>query len=445
MDNEQKDKTKKTFIVIAVILLVFIVAMLLFWQIFKYSIFIKTFNYVVQNIINVSGMSKWLAKGIVLLLIIPFFIAIIEAFKLRVKLNIFKKKPVRSYRKIAFVVIIGYVAGYFLSMYFMSKNTYFNHSESELKATKYYAVTPEGIKFYDTAGRDPKYGTELKPVTPDMIDKYERAKLGKKPKKVSIDQNTEYFDSITGEPKLWYFIDPKGNYEFYDQPGYQSIYFEELKPVNRQAILAYRESLEKESEARAAEDRTADALAEKTRLENARIEKETARRDYIESNVDTALSNTANRTDIAVLIISRDKKSGALNRGSLNDRLVESLNDGQTTGISGLFKEGFIENGNYEKVYQGKRSIVKDFGLEKYVDFILLGKEDEEYVQNPDLSDLYSCKMKLEIKILSAESGESLGSNTFQAAGVGIDKEKAAIQARQRVVEIAKPYILSKI
>jgi len=445
MDKEQQIKAKKTFVVVAIILLVFMVAMLIFWEVFKYSIFIKTFNHVVQNIINVSGMSHWLAKGIVLFSIIPFFLAIIEVFKLRVRLNIFKKKPVRSYRKIAIVVIIIYIAAYLFGMFFMSKNIYFSHSEKDLKPTKYYAVTPEGLKFYDTPGRDPKYGTELKPVTPDVIERYERAKLGKKPKKVSTNLDTEFFDSITGEPRLWYFIDPTGNYEFYDQPGYQSVYLEELKPVNRQAILAYRESLEKKSEARATENRTAEAMAEKARLESARIYEETAKQNYLESNIDTAISNKANRKDVAVLIINKDKKSVSSNLGLLNDWVVESLNDGQTAGISGLFSEGFIENGNFEKVYQGRRGIVKDLNLEKCVDFILLGKEEEEYVQDSSLSDLYSCKIELEIKIISAESGEILGSSTFQAAGVGIDKEKAAIQASQRVADKPKTYILLKI
>lgn len=79
------------------------------------------------------------------------------------------------------------------------------------------------------------------------------------------------------------------------------------------------------------------------------------------------------------------------------------------------------------------------------VDYILLGKESEEYVQNPNLSDLYSCKIDLEFKIVSAKSGDVLGSSTYQMAGVGIDKEKAAIQARQRVAEKLKPYIVTII
>jgi hypothetical protein len=445
MDQEKKDKTKKTFLVMAIIIAVFIVATLVFWEILKYSIFVKTFNYVVQNIIDISGMSHWLAKGIVILACIPFFLALIEVLKLRVKLNIFKKKPVRSYRKISFFVVILYIAAYFFCMFFMSKNTYFSHSGNDLKPTKYYAVTPEGLKFYDTPGRDPKYGKELKPVTPEMIDKYERAKLGKKPKKVSINQDTEYFDSITGEPKLWYFVDPTGNYEFYDQPGYQSIYLEELKPVNPQAILAFKESLEKKSKAQADENKKADAIAEKAILESTRIDKEKARRNYLESNIDTTIVKTANRTDVAILIINRDNESGTSKKGSLNDRIVESVNDRQTAGISGFFNEGFIENGNFKKVYQGRREVVKDLGLERYVDYILLGIEAEESIQNHNLSDLYSCKIEIEIKIISAKSGEVLGSSTCQGAGVGIDKEKAAIQARQRVAEKLKPYILSII
>jgi hypothetical protein len=63
-------------------------------------------------------------------------------------------------------------------MYVAGRGNYFKHSDDRVTATKFYAMTPEGIRFFDTEGVDPKYGIKLKAATPELIANIERAKLG---------------------------------------------------------------------------------------------------------------------------------------------------------------------------------------------------------------------------------------------------------------------------
>jgi hypothetical protein len=444
MEKTSKSRAKKTILVLLFITLIFFIAILLFWEIFKFSIIVKTFNYVVQNIINVTGMSFWLAKGLVIIAIIPFFWAIGEVFKIKFKINIFKKRPLKSYRKAAAIVIVLYIALFFFSMYFFSRGTYFGHYKGE--ATKYYAMTPEGLRTFDSPGFDPKYGIELKPMTPKMIEQLERAKLGKKPKLVNMAQNIEYFDSITGEPKIWYFKDKEGNYDFFDQPGYHPVYWEELKPISKQVVMEYKEYMRQISERRITERLAEDEKKENERKEIKKKEAEESRRKYIETNIDTSIRNSPDKKDITILVF--DKEADRVSSSSIwiKDKIKESIAADNLVVVIDLFNNGFIESGNFEKIYNGNSGIIKDLGLEKSVDFIVLGKKkNEEYLQDPRLGDLNSCKIELEIKIYSALTSAIIGSNIFKEAGVGIDKDKAKWQAINRISDKAKEYIKSKI
>ncbi|MFQ6118578.1 MAG: hypothetical protein ACE5KE_01685 [Methanosarcinales archaeon] len=226
-------KLGKSGLLFFVIFLLSIILIIFLIQIFKLVIFTKVFSYVTRNIINVTGMSPWLAKGLVIFLLIPFVWAILEVTKLKTRL--FKKG--KLYRKLGIFIIVSYIGLFFLSMFFLSRSTYFGYTKGEV--LKYYAITPEGIRFFDLPGRDPKWGIELKPVTPEIIEQYIRGKKGLKPKRINASKDTEFFDSITGESKVWYYKDSEGNYEFFDNHGFHPKYSVKLRPVTMEIIKDY--------------------------------------------------------------------------------------------------------------------------------------------------------------------------------------------------------------
>lgn len=423
----------KLFLTLLGIFAIIIIAMVLIVQIFQIVIIKKVYDYVVQNFINVTGMSSWIAKGLIILLLIPFVWAIFEATRLmpRIRMPLSRKK-VRSYRKLGILVIVSYIALFFISMFFLSRGTYFGHMKGE--AMKYYAVTPEGIRFFDSPGFDPKYGIELKSVTPKMIDQYERAKRGMQPKRVDTSKEIEFFDSITGEPKIWYYKDSEGNYEFFNQPGFHPVYWEELKPISRELVVGYKKrvkQMEEEGILREEERRRQEKLAMK--------------KAYIERHINPVISNNPLRVEIAVLVA--DKKTLELSPSSrtTGDKIREKLTKKNIKAVSNLFKNEFFIEGNFNNLYQGDIHDISDLELKNHVDYLILGKKECSFSQDPRLGDLISCTLHLDLKIFTIKTGEIISSNSFKEAGVGIDKKKAEQQAVDRIVSKVENFVLSKI
>lgn len=437
----------KAILVFGAIFILFIISLWLLAPIFHFYIIKKVFNYVVQNFINVTGMSPWLAKGSVIFLLIPFIWAILEATRIKPKIISIlvssKKTKSRKTSRISITIIVCYIGVFFLSMFFLSRDTYFGHMKGEVM--KYYAVTPEGIRFFDSSGFDPKYGIELKPVTPKMIEQYERAKRGMRPKRIDTAKEIEFFDSITGTSKVWYFKDSEGNYEFYDQPGFHPVEWEELKSVTREIILDYKNGLkyiEGERIKKLKEGEEKRRLKEKERR---RQEKLVIKRTYIESHINPVISNDPSRVEIAVLIA--EKKTMDLSQSSriTGDKIGEKLTKENTKAVSNLFRNAFIKGGNFKVLYQGDIQDIFELEIKNHVDYLILGTKKATFSTDSRLGDLVSCSLHLDLKIYSAKSGEIISSNSLKEAGVGIDEEKAEQQAIDRIIRKAENFIFSKI
>jgi hypothetical protein len=235
------DKKVKSIAVMVVFLVLIAFSIIFLVQILQIGIITKSYNYVVENIINTTGLSPWLVKGATILLMIPFVFAVLEVTRISLKFGWPGGKKRRPYRKLGLIIIVFYVAGFFVAMYFFSRGTYFNYREGT--PTKYYAVTPEGVRYFDSPGYDPKYGIELKPVDPKLINQLERSEKGLKPEKIPISSDLEFFDSITGAPKMWYHLDNEGNIELFNRPGFHPVYLDELKPVNKEIISSIKDEL----------------------------------------------------------------------------------------------------------------------------------------------------------------------------------------------------------
>jgi len=429
----------KVIFIFGAIFVLFVLSLWVLIPIFQFTIIKKIFNYVVQNFVNVSGMSPWLAKGLVILLLIPFVWALLEITKLNVRL--FKKR--KSYRKVGILIIVAYFGLFFLSMFFLSRGTYFGHTGGE--AMKFYAVTPEGIRFFDSPGFDPKYGIELKPVTQELINQYERSKRGMKPRRIDASKEIEFFDSITGEPKIWYCKDSKGSYEFFDQPGFHPVYWEELKPATKDVVLDYKNRM-KEKELELTRQRKEEEEIKKRREEERKREAKIAeKKAYIESNINPVISNKAARIEVAVAIA--DKKSMGQTSSSrlLGSKIGEKLTNENLKAISNLFKSKFFSNGNYKDLYQGAIQEIFDLELINHLDYLVCGTIDSSFSKDQRLGDLVSCALSLDLKIYSIKTGEIISSNSFKDAGVGIDNSKAEQQAIERIASKVEGFISSKI
>ena len=228
MEKEGKYESLKKFLIPLGIVLavIFLIALFIYITALPLSIQIiwKLYSYITNKIVSTTGVSQFLAKGIVIILLIPLIWVIPNIFR-------------RKYKKTASAIGLLYVGVFFLSLFFLSKDIYFTHSgEGTLK---WYVLTPEGVKFYDSPGIDPVYGITLKPVTPDVI---RNLKLLQKGEFKTVDpSNVSWFNPITGDPQIWYYQYPDGSFEFYDKPGYHPITGDPLKPATKQIYFDWKE------------------------------------------------------------------------------------------------------------------------------------------------------------------------------------------------------------
>ncbi|MEW6001963.1 MAG: hypothetical protein AB1638_04875 [Nitrospirota bacterium] len=192
----------------------------------KYVAISQIYSHYVDSISNLTGLNKYLVKAGVALMLVPLLIG------LKLFFSINKKR-----RYVGASILVTLLALYNLSLYHFTKDLYFTISEG--KVLKWYAKTPEGVKFYDKAGVDPVYGIPLKPATPEVI---RELKLLQKGDFRPIDPTTvQFFNPFTGEPQVWYYQYPDGSLEFYDKKGYHPVTGELLKPATKQIYFEWQE------------------------------------------------------------------------------------------------------------------------------------------------------------------------------------------------------------
>ena len=192
----------RIFTIIVLVLLVVVVGSILFAARFVTG----TINYVVSNLASRSGVSPFLVRFAVIFATIPFFIAVGKFTRNILGLFNLVWNPLSFYNRISGVIIVVYIAVFYLAMYGASADAY---------AYKYCGDTPEKIFVSDGPGKDPVYGVELRPCSLVQIKEL-RAGTGNidRPHQVTIvdAEAFEWFDAITGKPRVWYAVLPNPDY-----------------------------------------------------------------------------------------------------------------------------------------------------------------------------------------------------------------------------------------
>jgi hypothetical protein len=137
-------------------------------------------------------------------------------------------------RTVGLIGILGLLIGHGVLMG-MRDNNY----DVAGKTEKCYVLTREGIKILNHVGTDPDTGRECKLLTPQMTEKYNAYKDGRRPQMVT-EADPAFFDPVSGEPITWYAKANDGRIELFDLMGFHPKTGEELKPVDRQIVDEWR-------------------------------------------------------------------------------------------------------------------------------------------------------------------------------------------------------------
>jgi hypothetical protein len=125
------------------------------------------------------------------------------------------------------------------------------------------------IEIFDLMGFHPQTGEELLPITKDVVERWRSNKGRGVPKRVDPGQY-EFFDPRTGEPRAWYWRSEKGEYEFYDNPGFHPRTGEPLLVVSKEALAKRIKEIEDQEKRRKEEEERAKQEKAKRDEENRR-------------------------------------------------------------------------------------------------------------------------------------------------------------------------------
>lgn len=377
-----------------------------------------TFNFVVEKFVDATGMSIFLVKGILVIVLIPFFVALREI----AKIPLFKAVG-RLSKPVAYGIVACYVSAYFLAMFFTTKDTYFHHTGNKVVATKYFAITPEGIRYFDTPGIDPKYGITLRPATPEMVANEERRKRGNIPKPMvygSISDIT-FFDPLNGEPLVWFSQTPNGELTLYSSSGWDPTSKQELKPVTPQIVEAFRQQQQGAEAKKQAGERQAQEAVKSAAIEGEKARAESQERGFRDKYVNPAVRKNSGRKGVGLLLLGDSESSG-----SLQDSVSASLQEKGVELVDGLFRPEFLRDGSAAQFFGGDLALAKRLRLNEKVDAVLLVRATHRTASVGDVGEgLRTTTLNLDMKCIDVVNLRTSGSRSVSVKGVGFSDSEA--------------------
>ncbi len=392
-----------TLVLVAAAILVFVV----FRALGAYE-FIILFDDGVEVLAGQYGLNIWLARALVAVFFAPLAWGAKRGF-FTVGKQTFRTKLLTG----------AYASLYFFGMYFVARNASFHHTTGEV--LQWYAETPEGVRFFDSPGYDPKYGVKLAPVTPELRSALERRRRGDVPSPVAISQFAalQLFDPLTGTPRYWYYQSPTGEFELFDGPGFHPQNQQVLQPIGAAVVVEIRRSLENK---RAATE-------------------EASRIAFVNRYIDPSTVRASGGRRWAVAITDSANASVP----SLQAVAEEALSQ---RGIASVwpFRQPFFTEGLNRRINEGDVATVRSLSLRRCCEVVLLGSVDVGFTTSPEHQGLVTARMSVRLRVVSTENGRIMGQGDIQVVGAGFSVAAANSQAlervaaglRQRLAELAR-------
>ena len=348
-----------------------------------------------------SGLSPNLMLCVVIIATIPLFWAVWKytggIFKLR-----HLRPSLRLYSNGYGIIIVCYVAAFFLAQFLASRHAYYS---------QWCAETPEGIKSFDThgTGHDPTYGIQLHPCTFAEIVELRRKQVSVvAPREIQIrdPENFAFFDPVTAAPRVWFYRTDDGHYRLYDGPGSDSATGTALSPIDaktRDALI----NIERQVQQRGAQVAAA--------------ESEARHASFIDRflNVGAAGPVGANRTAVLIFETSGRELSEA------DDYVLSRVSQYRAVPVYSLFKPAFVSEGRAAALLNGDWSEARQIDLAYHVMYVILGTARVSYTQNQALEGVQTANLDLHLKALNVATQSVVEDATIQVAGAGFSETAA--------------------
>ncbi|MET0553588.1 MAG: hypothetical protein ABW221_11160 [Vicinamibacteria bacterium] len=415
------------------LLFVGLVGWMLFGWLQEFVVF-RTFDYVVNAIVIPTKASPHLVKGIVVLLIGPFFLALRDVGRL----PLFRAKQVMP-PKVAWPVIVGYLGVFFLTLHFVSRRTMFvNDASGRRIAMKYYAVVDGRCEFFDVPGSHPEYGMPLVEVSPEAILFCKRVEKGQLVQSIPVTcpASVVFFDPVTAAPTVWYRRGPAGELELFASAGFHPRDGRPLVPVDasvveelsRECAARERARIEEAAKRTADEQRRAGEQAAHAREADARAQA-SARDDLLTALLPDRSPNSSEMLDVAVGVVD---ETGAWD--SRTAQAICALVARDRVEIRPrVLGRAFASPAHFTSAFDGEP--LRDVDLSDRADLLLLVRKTTAFSQDRRLANIVTARTSFEARLVRARDWRVQGRISDTQSGAGAGRAAAEEQAVERLTE----------
>lgn len=410
MDNTSANRPSPKLVALSAVLLLSLCVAGLFllskWR--SHHIVVYTISYVVTALSERSGVSRFLIEGLVIIVTIPFFVAVAKYTHGLLWLH-GVTPSLKLYRNPYGIVIVSYVGLFFIAMYFASLHAY---------AYKWCADTPEGIRAFDGPGIDPVYGIPTKPCSDTQKILLRQKEIGfAGPQRIQVEnvRDFSFFDATTGSPRVWYHKLPDGAYAFYDKPGKYPGSGEDLLPIDNATIQA------------------AGRLQDAARGQAKREASETANALYIDRSVASGRAN-----DVAVLVFTggNDEVPAAI-----ASTVASAVSEHGFTAVLNFFKPAFVSEGLAQQLFAGNGAVLQSLDVERSVKYVILGQSSEKFESSSQFEGLITSNVSLNLRCIDTSTHGVCGSRTIDATGAGYSKDGSVGNAIAKMQPDLKAFV----
>lgn len=213
--SESKSKTPLKLIMIAAVAVVGTLALL--WLLDKFFLY-QFANSYADRVSHLAGINRHLAD------VLKWFVFAFAAIFVGLIFSFSKTRRRVGLAGLFLLVVAQPFALFLLDKPFDDKGV----------AQKCYVTTRDTIQYGEKAGRDPSTGLECRPLTPEVAEKVESYKNGKRPARYTSLEKPVFFSERTGNPIVWYSRSESGLIEAFDLTGFNPDTGKELIPVTQE-------------------------------------------------------------------------------------------------------------------------------------------------------------------------------------------------------------------
>lgn len=131
--------------------------------------------------------------------------------------------------------------------------------------------------------------------------------------------------------------------------------------------------------------------------------------------LNTSVPNSPRSTSLGIVLIDDSGRSTKAVEAMVG-RAAEAL--GQRP-VHAFFRPRFYEEGHARALFDGEWAFAKRLALQKYLDFLFLGRTQVAFEPNPQFQDLKTARIGIEVRCVRLETQSSCGEERLVADGAG--------------------------